>query len=208
MDTVSQPLDAYKKRRRATRERLVTAARSVMASKNIEAVTIDEITQVAEVGKGSFYNHFKSKEELFLATLDDVLAGIFEHITAAIRNIDDPAEVLSIAIRLHIKLATADPGIGRLLVNAPTSLDFFNRYADPIIHQTIDSGVESGRFEISDRDLFFTLLTGGLSATLLGQLDGKLGKATEVEFARFVLLMAGLDRRDADAVANKDVPDI
>ncbi|MEM9375150.1 MAG: TetR/AcrR family transcriptional regulator [Pseudomonadota bacterium] len=208
MDTVDQPLDAYTKRRKATRERLVTAARSVMASKNIEAVTIDEITQFAEVGKGSFYNHFSSKEELFLATLDDVIAGIADHITTAIRDVDDPAEVLSIGIRLHIKLATADPGIGRLIVNAPASLDFFSRYADPIIHHTIDRGVETGRFEIRDRDLFFVLMTCGLNATVLGQLDGKLDKATDIEFASSVLLMAGLNRSDANAIAKKDILEV
>lgn len=206
MDTVSQPLDAYTKRRKATRDRLVTAARSVMASKNIEAVTIGEITRNAEVGKGSFYNHFKSKEELFLATLYDVIAGIADRITLAIRDVDDPAEILSIGIRLHIKLAIADPRIGRLIVNAPASLDFLSRYADPVINHTIDRGVETGRFEIRNRELFFTLMTSGLNATVLGHLDGKLGTDTDIEFARSVLLMAGLSQHDAAAVARKDVP--
>ena len=206
MDTGNQPLDAYTKRRKATRDRLVAAARSVMASKNIEAVTIGEITRFAEVGKGSFYNHFKSKEDLFLATLDDVIAEIADHITMAIKDVDDPAEILSIGIRLHIQLAVADPRIGRLIVNAPASLDFLSRYADPVINHTIDKGVESGRCEIFDRELFFTLMTSGLNATVLGHLDGKLGAETDVEFARCVLLLAGLSRSEAAEVVQKDVP--
>lgn len=206
MDTVTQPLDPYKKRRWATRSRLVAAAKSVMAAKSVEAITIDEITLQAGVGKGSFYNHFESKEELFIATLDDVIAGIAGHITEAIRDIDDPAEVLSIGMRLHINLATIDPEVGRLIVNAAASVDFLHRYADPVVNHTIDKGVKGGRFAIRDQDLFFAILTTGLNATIAGQLDGKLSAETDVEFARSILLIAGLERDDAEAVASKQLP--
>lgn len=206
MDTETQLLDPYKKRRWATRSRLVAAAKSVMAAKSIEAITIDEITLQAGVGKGSFYNHFESKEELFIATLDDVIAGIAGHITEAIRNTDDPAEILSIGIRLHINLATIDPGIGRLIVNASASVDFLHRYADPVVNHTIDKGIKSGRFAIRDRDLFFMLLTTGLNATIAGQLDGRLNAGTEIELARSMLLLAGLSPDYAEAVASKPLP--
>ena len=47
-----------------TRERLTEAARRVIARKGIDATTIADITSEADVGIGSFYNHFKSKEDL------------------------------------------------------------------------------------------------------------------------------------------------
>ena len=47
-----------------TRERLIEAARRVIARQGIDATTIADITSAADVGIGSFYNHFKSKEDL------------------------------------------------------------------------------------------------------------------------------------------------
>ena len=48
--------------REKTNKRLVNAALSVMAEKGLDAATINDITEAADVGFGSFYNHFSSKE--------------------------------------------------------------------------------------------------------------------------------------------------
>ncbi len=45
-------------------------ARSVFAEKGIDPATIDDITERADVGKGTFYYHFKNKEEIILAIFE------------------------------------------------------------------------------------------------------------------------------------------
>ncbi|MGZ4587545.1 MAG: TetR/AcrR family transcriptional regulator, partial [Mycobacteriaceae bacterium] len=64
-------LDRRKARTRAT---LVAAAQRFLAEQGRADVSIQEITEAADVGFGSFYNHFSTKEELFAdavsATLD------------------------------------------------------------------------------------------------------------------------------------------
>src|SRR4030095_6692086 len=52
------------RRRLETRARLVRAARELMARKGVGATSIQEITEAADVGFGSFYNHFDSKETI------------------------------------------------------------------------------------------------------------------------------------------------
>ena len=208
MNRQSQPVDAYTKRRIATRERLMAAAKTAMAETRVEAVAVDEIIKRAGVGKGSFYNHFKSKEDLFLATLDDIIADLTGVIKAAIQNVEDPAEVLAIGIKLHMELATADPEIGRFMINAPASVDMFKRYADPVVRRTVDKGVRSGRFNLQNRKVFVTILTSSVNATVLGLLEKRLGHGDVADLASSLLVLAGLNRDDAQEVVARPLPDV
>jgi len=65
-----EALNRLGRRKARTRAALIRAAQSFLASGKPE-VPILEITQAADVGLGSFYNHFDSKEELFRAAVDD-----------------------------------------------------------------------------------------------------------------------------------------
>lgn len=48
-----------------TRERIVECARELFNRRGFEEVSIDEIMQRAGLTRGGFYNHFKTKEDLF-----------------------------------------------------------------------------------------------------------------------------------------------
>lgn len=50
--------------RRETFERLVRAARAIMFSRGFNDITVQDITEAADVGKGTFFNYFRSKEHI------------------------------------------------------------------------------------------------------------------------------------------------
>lgn len=52
------------RRRREVFERLVDAARTLMFTHALDQTTVQEITDVADVGKGTFFNYFRSKEHV------------------------------------------------------------------------------------------------------------------------------------------------
>lgn len=56
--------------RQSLRENIVTAGTTVFHRAGFNGCTIDDITRAAEVPKGSFYNHFKSKEQLLLVAME------------------------------------------------------------------------------------------------------------------------------------------
>ena len=68
----------------ARRETILEAARGVFAEKGILASTIDEIAARAEVAKGTIYLHFKSKEEMFSALLEEGLALVGKRFSEAV----------------------------------------------------------------------------------------------------------------------------
>lgn len=203
MDSRYHKLDGHQKRREATRERLMSAAKSVMAETPAEAVAVDDIIREAGLGKGSFYNHFKSKEDLFFAALDDLIGTITSNIRTMISDVQDPAEALAVGITLHVKLATADPKIGRFIANAPASSAMFSRYADPVVHQTIDKGIAAGRFTIPNPELYFVVLTSSVNAVLLGRLENQFKESDVAELAQAMLSLAGLAAEEARELASK-----
>jgi AcrR family transcriptional regulator len=88
------------RRKARTRAALLAAARELLTSRDPAAVSIQEITDAADVGFGTFYNHFQSKQELFDAAVEEVIeehGAMLEEITA---GIEDPAEVFAASVRI------------------------------------------------------------------------------------------------------------
>jgi TetR/AcrR family transcriptional regulator, cholesterol catabolism regulator len=50
------------RKRQETKERLFEAAMTLLEQRDFDAVTVQMITDAADVGKGTFFNHFDSKE--------------------------------------------------------------------------------------------------------------------------------------------------
>lgn len=65
------PVDAPAKRRSASRERLLAAARKLFVEKGFHATRPQDIARAAEVGHGTFYLHFADKRACFLAFVED-----------------------------------------------------------------------------------------------------------------------------------------
>lgn len=59
------------RRKSETRRRLLRAARSMFAREGLENATIAQITSAADVGFGTFYLHFATKEEAYRAVVSD-----------------------------------------------------------------------------------------------------------------------------------------
>src|SRR5271165_7053754 len=61
------------RRKARTRQALIDAAVRLIAEGRGDRASIAEITEEADIGFGSFYNHFDSKEQLFQAASEEVL---------------------------------------------------------------------------------------------------------------------------------------
>ena len=63
---------------RQTREAILQAATELMHLRGYQATTLDDVLRESGVGKGNFYYHFKSKEDLGYAILDQVVSAFLE----------------------------------------------------------------------------------------------------------------------------------
>jgi len=71
-----QGSDRRARRGAATRESLFRAALDLFALKGFAETTVEDITEAADVGKGTFFNYFPSKDHLLLAFSDMQIAKL------------------------------------------------------------------------------------------------------------------------------------
>ncbi len=77
LDEIPATLSRRERKRIETRERLFEAALALLSERDFDAVTIEMITEAADVGKGTFFNYFANKEALiayYFEVIDQLLA--------------------------------------------------------------------------------------------------------------------------------------
>ena len=142
MCTVQQP-DRHARRREQTRRRLLDAARALFARQGVEDTRINEITEEADVGFGSFYNHFDSKEAIVEAVVAETVAAQGGAVASVTADLDDPAEVVAAAHRYFVNLARSDPEWGWLLIRLDVSQKIGLRALGPFARRDLERGDQS-----------------------------------------------------------------
>jgi AcrR family transcriptional regulator len=204
----SEPPNRLERRKQRTRAALVKAAQRLIAEGRVN-VPVLEITQAADVGMGSFYNHFDSKEQLFEAAIADVLdahGAMLDRLTA---SIDDPAETFATSFRLTGRLFRRRPQESEiLLANGPALLSS-ERGLAPRALRDIKAGVAADRFHIDDPELALAMAGGallGLGKLLRDDPDRDDARAADT-VTENVLRLFGLSADEARVVCRRPLPE-
>jgi AcrR family transcriptional regulator len=90
-DSSPPPASASRRERRSAdiRERLFRSALQLFAQKGFAETTVEDITEAADVGKGTFFNYFPSKDHILLA-FSDMQLGKLEESVAHFRDSPQP----------------------------------------------------------------------------------------------------------------------
>jgi AcrR family transcriptional regulator len=204
--TGTEPSDRQARRRRQTRARLVRAAAALFARQGADNTRINEITDEADVGFGSFYNHFKSKEEIVEAVLTETLAAQGAAVAALTGGLEDPAEVVAVAHRHFVELARTDPDWAWLLIRLDVSQKLALGALGPFAEQDIAAGIKAGRFGVANRRIAMLDAGGALLSVMRDVLDGRSPKDAGRLHAEGVLRLLGLTPEDAAEVARRPMP--
>jgi len=197
------------RRKARTRAALVAAARELLASRDPAEVSIQEITDTADVGFGSFYNHFESKSELFDAAMEEVLeehGALFDALTA---DMDDPAEVYASSVRMTVRMAKTHPQIAKIIertgvtyLNAPNGLA-------PRALRDLKRASDAGRLDIGDPKVALAASGGAVLGVLSLTTSNPKPKAIDAaadELASRLLRMFGLPDDEAREIASRPLP--
>jgi AcrR family transcriptional regulator len=82
LDTTAMPPNKHQLRTEATRRKLLNSARRVFARDGFEAARIEDIAAGTGFTRGAFYAHFKSKEDVFFALLEQQVKEHVQNIRA------------------------------------------------------------------------------------------------------------------------------
>jgi AcrR family transcriptional regulator len=78
----------------ATRKRLVASALALFARNGIFNTTVEQITEAADVGKGTFYEHFPSKTAIIRHLLQEGFAELLDRCRTELQSATTPEEKL------------------------------------------------------------------------------------------------------------------
>lgn len=195
------------RRKREARTRLLAAARQVIARHGAANLRISDVTDMADIGSGTFYSHFESKEAIVEAVVTEAVTSFAEAIgTQALRR-DDPAETASISYRRFVRLAGEEAELAGVLVNIDHAEALFESALLPYARETLERGISSGRFLIEDIELYLTSVSAAALAAMRGVLSGRLGPGADIAGAEMILRSFGVDAREAREIAHRPLPE-
>lgn len=207
---MSTPGSRTERRKAETRQKLVRAARSMLAAGTAQRASIEEITEAADVGFGTFYNHFTGKDELFAAAVDSVLTevgALLEHLHGAI---DDPVAAFTLSVRLSILGSLRRPELAEVLVRH--GLSYLDSPQGPaaFILRDIEAAVATGRLHAANPKLALSVTLGSVLATLrLALADASFAAdPIDQQLAEHLLLGFGLPPEEARALATIPLPEL
>ncbi|WP_249342595.1 TetR/AcrR family transcriptional regulator [Pseudomonas rustica] len=190
------------KARLRTRNKLLRAARTVMGSKGIEATTINDITDEAELSFGSFYNYFPSKEEVARAVFIEDAQLMVEEFEAADTATTGIAEIVGTNFRLTICRGLSDPVWGWFLVYSIYSINDMLAIMGKPLARDIRIGNDSKDFEVVDVDATVDCIIGGMLFLLRQILQGARPVSAIGSAVQYILRGLGVSPDEAERIVN------
>jgi len=197
------------RRKARTRQALIDAAVGLIAEGRGERASIQEITEAADIGFGSFYNHFESKEELFRTASEEVLERWGQMIDRACAGLDDPAAIFATSFRISGRLGWTHPELAGFITGAGLDLLDIPRGLAPRALRDIKMGQAAGRFTVPHADIVLSTVAGGLLGLLRvhQQRPEQIDETAVDQLAEALLRMLGIPARESKRIAGRALPE-
>lgn len=118
------------------RERLIAGLAEAVAENGYAGTTIAHITRHAAVSRRTFYEHFSSKDECFVAAYDSVMTELNKRVGEAFEQEEEWPLAIRAGIAAMLELLSSEPNLARLsMVEALV--------AGPVVVERYDSAIQS-----------------------------------------------------------------
>jgi len=188
-------------RRERMRARLVECALAVFAEKGVGASVIQDVIASAEVSQGTFYNYFRTNEELLAAVAQELSNELMEGIEAAVNRYKDPAARIAHGVRLYLYRARDFPLFARFVTSAAFHLASPNNLIYEYLPPHLEAGFASGRFLRIPVEVALDLVSGFALAAIVRLTSGEAGQDYPQDVVLTLLRALGLDEEEARGVA-------
>jgi AcrR family transcriptional regulator len=187
--TIVENPSRRERKKAETRDRIVSAAIQIFSERSVEDATVDEIASVADVGKGTIYNYFESKEEIVVAFLLTIEQKVQKRIHVYASAPGPLQDLLASFLQFQLKLKTPHHQFVRVFFShmfaRGSSSSIWMRQLqsaiDPPLEYLFSTLQERGlvRLDISRQDLIqlFKMLHVGLMTVWV--MEGPPWKATQ-----------------------------
>ena len=156
----------------ATRRALLAAAREASGERGYGPTSIDEIVRRAGLTKGALYHHFRDKDDLFEAVVEEVKREVTNVVGAAFVEAAerlDPIETIVAGSQAYID-AHADPAVQRITIldarsvlDAATRRDLDARYEVAVVRGALRRAMRVGAIDTQPLATLAHIVAGALA---------------------------------------------
>jgi len=204
MTVVTSKMSRRSRKKEAIRSQIIAAAIELFSQHGISGVTVDQIAEAADVGKGTIYNYFQTKEDIVVA----FMAAFEGKVQAKLRDVGTSqsplAEVLTEFIRLQLRMKKryhpfVRVFLGQMFLHTDQFLPHMakiQKTMDPQLQELLRDLQQRGaiRPDINVSDLIVVFKTVQLGLTALWAIEGPPFTATERTLVQEIrLLCEGLE---------------
>ena len=186
--------DRKAERSAQTRRLLLDVARRLFAEHGYAGTATEQVVQQAGVTRGALYYHFRNKQDLFRAVVEDLQEELMQRLLAAAAAEADPWQRLRAGMHAFLD-ACREPAIRRIvLLDAPSVLgwaawrEIDARYGFGLLRAVLQGLMDAGLLEPQPVEPLAHVLLGALSEAGM-----VIAQADDVEAARDAV-GASLDR--------------
>lgn len=188
-------------RRERMRARLVESALVVFAEKGVGASVIQDVIAAAGVSQGTFYNYFRTNDELLAAVAEELSNELVSTIESEVNKYADPAVRIATGVRLYLYKARAFPLFARFIAQTGIHLASPNNLIYEYVPQHLEAGFASGRFHRVPMEVALDLISGQ-ALLAIARLVAEDAPKDYAELAVAALLRAlGVPHEDAQQIA-------
>ena len=180
------------RRRNRNRQALVDSGYRVIAEKGIDAATMAEIAELADVAAGTVYNYFESKDELVVSVMEQVMERLAQRVLVATSEFTDPAQFYAFGLRCLMNAATTDQRWRWLVRRAGVLADVMYRVIGPYALKDIRTAVAAGRFDVEDPELVWRQATHAIVGFSAAVCDNNISPSKIDEAVVNLLCMVGV----------------
>jgi AcrR family transcriptional regulator len=191
------------RRRARTRQALLDAAETLFAAQGVDAVSIDEIANRADVAKGTFYNYFTDKDTLARELSDATRLDLEAAIARLNDRIDDPAMRVARAFCCVLRFGLDHPDRARAMMRMHPHATDPDAPTNAGVRADMRCGLAGRRFAAPSEVAAMILVVGVVQAGLsraLDLLDAAAVARLGHELGLLLLRGLGLSPHDAAAV--------
>jgi AcrR family transcriptional regulator len=192
--------------RARTRALILDAAVRVFARKGAGAASIHEITAEAGLANGTFYNYFRTREELLEATSIQLAERLHVAIAASRSADRAPAERVAIGCRRFVLQAESDPVWGAAVLRVWHSTSTPSTQAAAPLLADLRAGRRSGRLRYPSEPAALDLVQGAVLAGMRTVLEGRAASGHAAAIAALILRGLGVAAAEAETIVARPLP--
>ena len=201
-EAVKKPNRTSRKKQQ-TKDKLLKAIQILVLERGLGNISINDITEQADVGLGTFYNYFDSKEALIDATGELLLARYHQDVDDITDGLEDPAEIMAASIMFTLNKAADSSDWGKFIFESGVPIDNYAFNMRIRGMRDIRNGLESKRFTTDEPEIVISMFTG-FSLAISGDVYfGMLPKSAIAKATAKILTLLGISEEEAKVISNK-----